>query len=344
MEHYQVIVIGAGQGGLAAGYHLQQQGYKYLIAEQSDQVGNAWFNRFDGLELFTPNNLNTMPGFSVPQSKGDLQTKQEFFQYLQDYKNHFKLNVKFAHQVTDIIKQQNTFIVHFANGHTYSADKVVIANGAFAKPKVGDSATVNSQVFHYSVDSVPIDDINNKRVLVIGDGASGRQIAKLLADYNDVYLASGQKRNLFSPTIMGFNTFNLLHRLGILFANKKTRLAKWLKKRDPFPNTGIDDRTLSKNGIRLMPRFINLDDKANATFINQQKATVDVVVWAIGYQNDHSFLKSLIGEQELQLNYGRTQINGLYTLSKPWQSSRASGLIAGLDHDMKLILGYLKED
>jgi putative flavoprotein involved in K+ transport len=53
-EHYDVVVIGGGQAGLAAGYHLAQQGRRFTILEAGAVPAAAWRSRWDPLELFTP--------------------------------------------------------------------------------------------------------------------------------------------------------------------------------------------------------------------------------------------------------------------------------------------------
>ena len=54
-EHHDTIVIGAGQAGLATGYHLARRGVDFVILESHDRVGdNVWRNRFDSLKLYSP--------------------------------------------------------------------------------------------------------------------------------------------------------------------------------------------------------------------------------------------------------------------------------------------------
>lgn len=48
---YDVLVIGAGQAGLAAGYYLQQSGLTFLIVDAASSVGESWRKRYDSLRL-----------------------------------------------------------------------------------------------------------------------------------------------------------------------------------------------------------------------------------------------------------------------------------------------------
>ena len=48
------VVIGAGQAGLATGYHLAQRGEEFAILDAEAHVGDGWRRRWDSLRLFTP--------------------------------------------------------------------------------------------------------------------------------------------------------------------------------------------------------------------------------------------------------------------------------------------------
>ena len=60
---YDVIVIGAGQAGLAIGHFLAGQGKRFVIVDAADSVGAAWRDRWDSLLLFTPRRYDSLPAF-----------------------------------------------------------------------------------------------------------------------------------------------------------------------------------------------------------------------------------------------------------------------------------------
>jgi putative flavoprotein involved in K+ transport len=57
------VVIGAGQAGLAAGYHLARTRLRFEILEGDPRVGDIWRRRWDSLRLFTPAQHDGLPGF-----------------------------------------------------------------------------------------------------------------------------------------------------------------------------------------------------------------------------------------------------------------------------------------
>ena len=53
-ERFDTVVIGAGQAGLSAGYHLQRAGRSFVILDGDARIGDNWRRRYDSLRLFTP--------------------------------------------------------------------------------------------------------------------------------------------------------------------------------------------------------------------------------------------------------------------------------------------------
>ena len=62
-----VVVIGAGQAGLALGYFLRLQDRRFVILDRADSVGSAWRERWESLTLFTPRRYSALPQASVPR-------------------------------------------------------------------------------------------------------------------------------------------------------------------------------------------------------------------------------------------------------------------------------------
>lgn len=65
LQEIDVLVIGAGQAGLAAGYHLARTKLSYLIVDRHARIGDSWRCRYDSLTLFTPRAFSTLPGLTL---------------------------------------------------------------------------------------------------------------------------------------------------------------------------------------------------------------------------------------------------------------------------------------
>jgi len=66
-EVFDAIVIGGGQAGLSVGYHLSRAGgFRFLILDANERIGDSWRSRWDSLRLFTPARFNGLDGMPFP--------------------------------------------------------------------------------------------------------------------------------------------------------------------------------------------------------------------------------------------------------------------------------------
>ena len=61
-EHTDVLIVGAGQSGLALGYHLQRRGRQVLLVDRNERIGGSWRARWDSLKLYSPASRDGLPG------------------------------------------------------------------------------------------------------------------------------------------------------------------------------------------------------------------------------------------------------------------------------------------
>ncbi|HRN19716.1 MAG TPA: FAD-dependent oxidoreductase, partial [Trueperaceae bacterium] len=66
VENHDVIVIGGGQAGLAAAYHLMRAGADFVVLDASERTGDVWRQRWDSLRLFSPAHHDGLPGMPFP--------------------------------------------------------------------------------------------------------------------------------------------------------------------------------------------------------------------------------------------------------------------------------------
>src|SRR3712207_4110345 len=96
---FDVVVVGAGQAGLAIGYHLAQQQRRFTILEAADAPAAAWRQRWDSLKLFTPVRYNSLPGLAFPGDPDSYPGRDEVVAYLTDYARRFELPVELNSRV-----------------------------------------------------------------------------------------------------------------------------------------------------------------------------------------------------------------------------------------------------
>src|SRR5512133_1638364 len=96
---YEVVVVGAGQAGLAMGYLLRRQGRRFVTLERASQIAPAWRERWDSLTLFTPRRYSGLPGRPFPGDPDGYPTRDEVIAYLERYAETFELPIELHSEV-----------------------------------------------------------------------------------------------------------------------------------------------------------------------------------------------------------------------------------------------------
>jgi putative flavoprotein involved in K+ transport len=237
------------------------------------------------------------------------------------------------------------FVAHLDDGSIIAARAVVIATGAFQVPAVPRiAAGLSPDVKQLTPNSyLNPTTVPAGRVLVVGDGATGRQIAVELVKSHAVVLAGGRKRFLAPQRVLGRSLFWWLDHSGLLRAPAEGRIGRRLKERDTIPRRDLRDDRLRKAGIELVPRLTALAGMA-ATFAGGHALEIAAVVWSTGYRDDASWLH-IEGVADARgafvHSHGISAVPGLYFVGRPWQTSMGSALVTGVGRDAEAIVARL---
>ena len=181
---FDAVVIGGGQAGLAVGHFLARQQRNFVILDAHARVGDAWRTRWDGLRLFTPGRLNSLPGMPFPGDPHGFPTKDEVADYLEAYATTFDLPVQTGVRVTDVWPADDGrgFRIVTDDGD-YEATQVVVATGAYDRPRVPDFASDLDPAITqlHSSEFRSTSQLRDGTVLVVGASNSGAEIALMAA-------------------------------------------------------------------------------------------------------------------------------------------------------------------
>ena len=111
-----VIVIGAGQSGLALSYYLTRRHADVLILDAGPEIGHVWRSRWDSLRLFTPAQYDALPGMAFPAPAGTYPAKDAVADYLRAYAEQFQLPVRLYSPVTRVHREDGCFAVSTPTG------------------------------------------------------------------------------------------------------------------------------------------------------------------------------------------------------------------------------------
>ncbi|MEU4132246.1 ArsO family NAD(P)H-dependent flavin-containing monooxygenase [Streptomyces wuyuanensis] len=181
----QVVVIGGGQSGLAAGYHLRRLGIDFTILDTQATPGGAWQHVWDSLRLFSPAAFSSLPGRLMPPQPGEpYPDAQHVVDYLADYEKRYELPVQHGVQVQSVRRDGHLLLVDTDSG-SLRARAVISATGTWSRPllpAIPGRASFRGEQLH-TVDYRRPQDFAGRRVIVVGGGNSGAQIAADLAGH-----------------------------------------------------------------------------------------------------------------------------------------------------------------
>ena len=257
---YDVIVVGAGQAGLAMGWFLARQGLRFQILEAAGSVGAAWRDRWDSLVLFTPARYSGLPGLPLPGSPDAYPTRDEVIAYLLRYAEHFELPVAVNSRVNRLASREGGGYTLSVGGTTYEADQVVVATGPFQVPfvpSVAEGLAPDVVQLHSSGYRTPAG-LPEGPVLVVGGGNTGFQITDELADTRTVHLSIGSRQTPLPQRFLGKDLFWWLARLRLMEKSTRTRMGRRMKRRDPAL-IGSSPRRLTRRrpSVTIHPRVVS---------------------------------------------------------------------------------------
>ncbi|AUI85592.1 hypothetical protein BS333_03975 [Vibrio azureus] len=346
------IIVGAGQAGLSLAYQLKQKKITPLIIDKEDRVGDVWRRRPDGMLLFTSRQFCQLPGLALEGEPSGYPDKEEIADYFEHYSKTLKLRVVNGVEVTSVRREKQIYEVTCSNGKVYQALSLVNATGANQKTIIPDlSQHTSPDVLQLTAsDYRNVSSLQgNKNVAVIGDGASGRQIAAQLAEQHlDVTLFCGSKRALVPNRILGKDLFWWLHHLGFLYADAGSLIGKILKKRNPIPVKSLNDRQLKKMGVRITSKLRS----AHKNIVSDQQGenvSIDAIIWCVGYREVTDWLP-LEGARDKHgfccesgiHKGGYTALPGMFLIGRKWLSSRSSELLAGMPKDSLRVANFIE--
>jgi len=173
-----VVVIGAGPGGLAAAAELGRRGVSTIVVDKAGAVGSAWRQHYERLHLHTIRWNSHLPGLKIPRSYGRWVARADVVRYLESYAAHHRLDVALGVQVDRVERDGTGWIVRSPQGDR-SAGTVVVATGYNHTPDIPPWVgldTFGGEVLHSAAyrNAAPY---AGRDVLVVGTGNTGAEIA-----------------------------------------------------------------------------------------------------------------------------------------------------------------------
>lgn len=267
MERVNVLVVGAGQAGLALSAELGRRGLEHLVLERG-RIGESWRGRWDSFCLVTPNWTIQLPDGAYDGNDPDgYLLRDEIVDHLERYAARIGAPVREGVRVEAVeAADDGGFVVTTSDGSVH-ARRLAVASGAYQSPHRPHAETLPASLHQLDVAgyrnpaSLP-----DGGVLIIGFGQSGGQLAEELhAAGRDVVLACG--RAPWVPRrIGGRDAVWWVQQIGLLEQTVESLPDPSMRLVANIQNSGRDGghdlnyRTLRAQGIQLVGRFLGADD------------------------------------------------------------------------------------
>jgi putative flavoprotein involved in K+ transport len=337
------VVIGAGAAGLAAAYHLQRQGRRFVVLEASPVPSGSWPQYYDSLTLFTPARHSGLPGLPFPGSAGHYPSRDEMAEYLQSYAEHHAFPVQTGTRVLRVRKAEVGFEVQTENGGVLSARTVICASGTFGRPfspALPGEAEYQGKRLHSSVyrNAEPF---AGQRVVVVGAGNSAAQIAAELSRMARVSLAVRSRPHLIAQRPLGVDLTDWLSLSGI----ERVPFGRLFRVPDVQPVIAVPGvkAAFRRRTFDMRPMFTAFTP-AGVRWADGREEDVDSVVFATGYRSDSPYLPAdaLDAEGEPRQRGGLSRVYpGLAFVGLPGQRTVASGTIRAAGSDAGAVVRRL---
>ncbi|CAN7407299.1 NAD(P)-binding domain-containing protein [Arthrobacter sp. LjRoot14] len=188
------MVVGAGQAGLSAAYHLQRRGFlpagqtagpaavqdvpgTYVVLDAEAGPGGAWRHRWQSLRMATVNGISDLPGIPQPEVDPAEPSSKFLSRYFGDYEEELGLNIVRPVRVRSVSREggapSGRLRIETSAG-TWSAQAVINATGTWTRPfwpiYPGQSSFRGRQL--HVADYVAAEEFRGKHVIVVGGGIS----------------------------------------------------------------------------------------------------------------------------------------------------------------------------
>jgi putative flavoprotein involved in K+ transport len=339
----ETVIVGAGQAGLATGYHLKRRGRECVILDAAARVGDQWRQQWDTLKLYSPAQYDGLPGLPFPAKRGTFPGKDEVADYIESYAAHHDLPVRVNTRVEGIEPAPGGGYVVTTAGETFTCDNVVVATGTFGRtPSVPDFANdLDPSILqlHSSEYRRPAQ-LRDGPVLVVGASHSGTDIAYEVAESHPTILAGRDCGQI--PVRIESRRMRVVFPI-LIFAwrhilTRRTPIGRKVMPEVRFhggPMLRVKRSDLAGRGVeRMEDRVTGVRD--GQPVVGDQPLEVANIVWATGFRQTFGWIDlPILGDDgwPLEMRGVVDSAPGLFFCGLSFQYSFSSMVLPGVGRD-----------
>ncbi|TDN93137.1 NAD(P)-binding domain-containing protein [Microbacterium sp. BK668] len=292
-----VVVIGAGQAGLSAGYHLRRRGFlptgdaapgdgTFVVLDANERPGGAWQHRWASLRMGTVNGIHELPGFPVPPADPAAPSRDILPAYFADYEERYGLGVQRPVEVRAVRREDDDpggrLLVQTDRG-TWAARHVINATGTWTRPfwphYPGRHRFRGLQL--HVADYASADEFAGKRVVIVGAGVSALQLLDEISRVGDTVWVTRREPQWID------DEFDIPARVAAI-AGVEARVREGLPPGSVISVTGMHwtpwARAARERGVLTRhPMFTSIEEDG-VRMPDGSFEPADVILWATGFR------------------------------------------------------------
>ncbi|GAA2135199.1 NAD(P)-binding domain-containing protein [Kitasatospora kazusensis] len=289
-----VVVIGAGQAGLSAAYHLRRRGFTpfdgFVVLDADAAPGGAWAHRSPSLRMATVHGFHDLPDFELPAPDPQTPAREVVPGYFAAYEAMHALPVVRPVHVRAVSSRPDRRLLVETDAGDWSARALVNATGTWTRPFLPHyPGHFAGRQLHYADYRGP-EEFTGKRVVVVGGGASAVQVLSEVAAVGETVWVTR------TPPVFRAGPFSQeAGREAVAMVEQRVR--QGLPVRSVVSVTGLGPsvalrRARELGALERRPMFDRLTEHGVA-WDGSEELAVDAIVWATGFRPEIGHLAPL---------------------------------------------------
>ncbi|RSS96007.1 pyridine nucleotide-disulfide oxidoreductase [Streptomyces sp. WAC02707] len=283
----EVVVIGAGQAGLAAAHHLRRTGFEperdFVVLDHSPRPGGAWQFRWPSLTYGKVHGMHALPGMELTGADPARPSAEVIGEYFAAYEETFDLRVRRPVDVRAVREGTGGRLLVETSDGAWSTRALINATGTWDRPfwpRYPGQETFRGRQLHTARYAGP-EEFAGQRVVVVGGGASGTQHLLELAPYAATTWVTRR------PPVFREGPFDEnAGRAAVALVEERVR--RGLPPKSVVSVTGLPLNDAIRAGLESgvldrLPMFDRITEEG-VEWADGRRVAADVILWATGFR------------------------------------------------------------